>query len=283
MAAFLAGPLLLHLAETVGGDPITGLHTATWIAFGLPLGGAVVVLTVFVLGHLAPAEAPDRAVGQRRPGGDRARTRCSRRRVVCRGRSRCGRPGRRRLFGPRSWRSARASPCWAGGSDCHEGGGSFGAVGVPGARSSSGRSAAWGRGFPLKASILEALSRDVCIGWPLSRTAWSVSISSGGLGLGGKAIEYRARSGRIRLHRGVYAVGRREAPSARGRFRAAVFAIDRSVLGFQPCGIVGLHARDRGAGGCGGARATVARRRGSGCTQRDISRPETCSAAQGSR
>ena len=51
VAAFLAGPLLLHLAETVGGDPITGLHTATWIAFGLPLGGAVVVLTVFVLGH----------------------------------------------------------------------------------------------------------------------------------------------------------------------------------------------------------------------------------------
>ena len=53
------------------------------------------------------------------------------------------------------------------------------------------------------------------------------------LGLGGKAIEYRARSGRLyRLHRGVYAVGRREV-SARGRFRAAVFAIDRSVLGFQ--------------------------------------------------
>jgi hypothetical protein len=51
VAAFLAGPLLLHLAETVGGDPITGLHTATWIAFGLPLGGAIVVLTVFLLGH----------------------------------------------------------------------------------------------------------------------------------------------------------------------------------------------------------------------------------------
>ncbi|HEY2635877.1 MAG TPA: MFS transporter [Solirubrobacteraceae bacterium] len=51
VAAFLAGPLLLHLAETVGGDPVTGLRTAGWIAFAMPLGGAILVLAVFLLGH----------------------------------------------------------------------------------------------------------------------------------------------------------------------------------------------------------------------------------------
>jgi MFS family permease len=51
VAAFLAGPLLLHLAETVSGDPVTGLETATWIAFALPLGGAILVLGIFLLGH----------------------------------------------------------------------------------------------------------------------------------------------------------------------------------------------------------------------------------------
>jgi hypothetical protein len=50
------------------------------------------------------------------------------------------------------------------------------------------------------------------------------------LGLGRKAIEYRARTGRLhRLHKGVYAVGRREI-TTRGHFRAAVLAIDGSVL-----------------------------------------------------
>jgi MFS family permease len=58
VAAFLAGPLLLHLAETVGGDPVTGLRTASWIAFGLPLGGAVLVLAIFLLGH-GRLQAPD--------------------------------------------------------------------------------------------------------------------------------------------------------------------------------------------------------------------------------
>lgn len=49
VAAFLAGPLLLHLAETLGGG--AGIETATWVAFGLPLAGAALVVALFLLGH----------------------------------------------------------------------------------------------------------------------------------------------------------------------------------------------------------------------------------------
>jgi MFS family permease len=49
VAAFLAAPLLLLLAESLGGTG--GLQTATWIAFALPLGGAALVLALFLLGH----------------------------------------------------------------------------------------------------------------------------------------------------------------------------------------------------------------------------------------
>src|SRR3954447_2450028 len=58
VAAFLAGPLLLPLAETVGSSPVSGLETASWIGFALPLGGAAVVLLVFLLGH-GRLQAPD--------------------------------------------------------------------------------------------------------------------------------------------------------------------------------------------------------------------------------
>jgi hypothetical protein len=49
VAAFLAGPLLLLLAQSLGGA--SGLQTATWIAFALPLAGATLVLGLFLLGH----------------------------------------------------------------------------------------------------------------------------------------------------------------------------------------------------------------------------------------
>jgi MFS family permease len=49
VAAFLAGPLLLQLAESLGG--IAGLRTASWVALALPLAGAAFVLAVFLLGH----------------------------------------------------------------------------------------------------------------------------------------------------------------------------------------------------------------------------------------
>jgi hypothetical protein len=49
VAAFLAGPLLLQLAESLGG--IAGLRTASWVALALPLAGGAFVLAVFLLGH----------------------------------------------------------------------------------------------------------------------------------------------------------------------------------------------------------------------------------------
>jgi very-short-patch-repair endonuclease len=55
----------------------------------------------------------------------------------------------------------------------------------------------------------------------------------GALGLGKDAVHHRARSGRLhRVHRGVYAVGRPEV-TARGRFRAAVFAVAGSRLAYR--------------------------------------------------
>jgi len=49
VAAFLAAPLLLHVAESLGGT--AGVRTGSWVATALPLGGAVLVLAVFLLGR----------------------------------------------------------------------------------------------------------------------------------------------------------------------------------------------------------------------------------------
>jgi MFS family permease len=51
VAAFLVGPLLLHLAQTAGGSPAGGLRTATWVMVGLVLAGAALVAAVFVAGR----------------------------------------------------------------------------------------------------------------------------------------------------------------------------------------------------------------------------------------
>lgn len=51
VAAFLVGPLLLHLAQTTGAAPATGLRTATWILFALATAGVLLVVTLFLLGR----------------------------------------------------------------------------------------------------------------------------------------------------------------------------------------------------------------------------------------
>jgi hypothetical protein len=50
VAAFLAGPLLLHLAETAGAGPAEGTEVAALVATGTVLLGAALAVTVFVLG-----------------------------------------------------------------------------------------------------------------------------------------------------------------------------------------------------------------------------------------
>jgi hypothetical protein len=51
VAAFIAGPLLVHLATTVGSGPAAGTATAIWVCLGLAGGGGIVALCLFVLGR----------------------------------------------------------------------------------------------------------------------------------------------------------------------------------------------------------------------------------------
>jgi MFS family permease len=58
VAAFMVGPILLHLAQTVGGNPVSGTKTAIWICFGIAAGGAVIAAALFLLGR-ARLQTPD--------------------------------------------------------------------------------------------------------------------------------------------------------------------------------------------------------------------------------
>jgi MFS family permease len=58
VAAFLAGPLLLHLAATVGASPATGIETAVWVTVAIVFGGALFAASIFVWGG-ARLERPD--------------------------------------------------------------------------------------------------------------------------------------------------------------------------------------------------------------------------------
>jgi MFS family permease len=58
VAAFLAGPLLLHLSKTVGASPAAGIESAVWVAFGIALLGAVVAASIWVAGR-ARLQRPD--------------------------------------------------------------------------------------------------------------------------------------------------------------------------------------------------------------------------------
>jgi hypothetical protein len=58
VAAFMVGPILLHLAQTVGGNPVSGTKTALWICFGIAAAGAVIAAALFLLGR-ARLQTPD--------------------------------------------------------------------------------------------------------------------------------------------------------------------------------------------------------------------------------
>jgi MFS family permease len=50
VAAFLAAPLLLHLAETVGATPGAGIETGVWVAAGIAFAGALGAVAIFIAG-----------------------------------------------------------------------------------------------------------------------------------------------------------------------------------------------------------------------------------------
>lgn len=58
VAAFLAAPLLLHLAETAGASPAAGIETGVWVATGIALFGAVFAAAIFARGRAA-LQRPD--------------------------------------------------------------------------------------------------------------------------------------------------------------------------------------------------------------------------------
>jgi MFS family permease len=57
-AAFLAGPLLLHMSETVGATPTAGIESAVWVVFGITVVGLVVALAIWTVGR-ARLQRPD--------------------------------------------------------------------------------------------------------------------------------------------------------------------------------------------------------------------------------
>jgi MFS family permease len=58
VAAFLAAPLLLHLSETVGTSPSSGIETAVWVTTGIAALGALFAFAVFLRGRAA-LQRPD--------------------------------------------------------------------------------------------------------------------------------------------------------------------------------------------------------------------------------
>jgi MFS family permease len=57
VAAFLAAPIILHLAKTTGATPAAGTGIGVWVCFGIACFGALVAVYVWVLGR-APLRAP---------------------------------------------------------------------------------------------------------------------------------------------------------------------------------------------------------------------------------
>jgi MFS family permease len=57
-AAFAAGPIIMHLADTVGSSPGAGLRDAAWVCFAIVCAGALVSLYIFILGR-GRLQAPD--------------------------------------------------------------------------------------------------------------------------------------------------------------------------------------------------------------------------------
>jgi MFS family permease len=54
VAAFMVGPVLVHVAATVGGSPAAGTRTALWICFGIASGGTLCAVSLYALGGVRP-------------------------------------------------------------------------------------------------------------------------------------------------------------------------------------------------------------------------------------
>jgi len=54
VAAFMIAPVFVHVALTVGGDPITGTRVALWVGLGLAVAGTIVPLAIYLLGGARP-------------------------------------------------------------------------------------------------------------------------------------------------------------------------------------------------------------------------------------
>jgi hypothetical protein len=54
VAAFMIAPILLHVAATVGGNEASGVKTALWACFGISAGGALLAISLYVLGGVRP-------------------------------------------------------------------------------------------------------------------------------------------------------------------------------------------------------------------------------------
>lgn len=57
-AAFAAGPIIVHLAQTTGGSSAAGTQTSIWVCFAILVAGAIVSLYIFILGR-ARLNVPD--------------------------------------------------------------------------------------------------------------------------------------------------------------------------------------------------------------------------------
>ncbi len=58
VAAFMCGPILLHLAMTTGGSPAAGTQIALWVCFAIAATGGLVALYLIILGR-PRLQAPD--------------------------------------------------------------------------------------------------------------------------------------------------------------------------------------------------------------------------------
>ncbi len=50
-AAFLTGPLLLHLSKTVGATPAAGIEAAVWVGFGLAVVASLAGVAIWIAGR----------------------------------------------------------------------------------------------------------------------------------------------------------------------------------------------------------------------------------------
>ncbi|HET6870715.1 MAG TPA: hypothetical protein VFH80_32690, partial [Solirubrobacteraceae bacterium] len=58
VAAFMIAPVFAHFAATVGGSPAKGTGLALWIGLGLAAGGALIAVSLYLLGGARP-QTPD--------------------------------------------------------------------------------------------------------------------------------------------------------------------------------------------------------------------------------